>query len=139
MRARSWFQAMAILAFAGCGGGGSDTTTGPTTPTGGGSTVSVGNNFYSPATLSVATGTTVTWQWADGDVQHTVTFNDNAPGSGAQSSGSFQRTFSVAGTYPYFCSIHGAAVMSGSVTVSDGGASSGGSGGSGGGGGYAGM
>jgi len=75
MRARSLFQTLAILAFAGCGSGGSDTTTGPTTPTGGGSTVTVGNNFYSPATLSVATGTTVTWQWADGDVQHTVTFN----------------------------------------------------------------
>jgi plastocyanin len=95
--------------------------------------VTVGNNFFSPANLSVATGATVTWTWAMGATEHTVTFNDQAPGSARQSSGTFQRTFGTAGTYSYFCSVHGASVMSGTVTVGSGG-STGGGGGSGGGG-----
>jgi plastocyanin len=112
----------------------------PTGPTvGGANSVTVGNNFYSPATLSVAPGATVTWTWAQGDVEHTVTFDDNAPGSPRQSSGTFQRTFSTAGTYTYFCSVHGRAVMSGAVTVGTAGSTGGGTGGGGmggGGGGY---
>jgi plastocyanin len=40
------------------GGGGSDSTTGPMEAQG--NTVTVGNNFFSPADLSVAAGTTVT-------------------------------------------------------------------------------
>jgi plastocyanin len=136
MRRKSVLRALAIVALAGCGGGGSDT---PTGPTGGGTTgVTVGNNFFSPASLSVATGATVTWTWAMGDTLHTVTFDDNAPGSNPQSSGTFQRTFATAGTYTYFCSVHGRAVMSGSVTVGTGGSTGGGGtgGGGGGGGGY---
>lgn len=137
MRRKSVLQALAIVALAGCGGGGSNVPTGPTN--GGSAGVTVGNNFFSPATLSVATGATVTWTWAMGDTLHTVTFDDNAPGSSPQSSGTFQRTFTTAGTYSYFCSIHGKNVMSGSVTVGTGGSTGGGGGmGGGGGGGYGG-
>ena len=137
MRRKSVLRALAIATLAGCGGGGSDTPTGPTN--GGTGAVTVGNNFFSPANLSVATGATVTWTWAMGDVEHTVTFDDNAPGSNRQSSGTFQRTFATAGTYTYFCSVHGKAVMSGSVTVGTGGTTGGGGGmGGGGGGGYGG-
>lgn len=136
MGGKSVVRALAIVVLAGCGGGGSDA---PTAPTGGGANgVTVGNNFFSPASLSVATGATVTWTWAMGDAQHTVTFDDNAPGSNPQSSGTFQRTFPTAGTYTYFCSIHGKNVMSGSVTVGTGGSSGGGGMGGGGGGGYGG-
>jgi plastocyanin len=98
-----------------------------------GNTVTVGNNFFSPANLSVAAGTTVTWSWATGAVEHNVTFDDGEH-SATQSSGSFPRTFSAAGTYPYHCTIHGAAAMHGSVTVTSG-STTGGTGGSGGGGG----
>jgi plastocyanin len=136
MRRTSVVRALAIVALAGCGGGGSNVPTGPTG--GGGNGVTVGNNFFSPANLSVATGATVTWTWAMGDVEHTVTFDDNAPGSNRQSSGTFQRTFGTAGTYTYFCSVHGKAVMSGSVTVGAGGSTGGGGGMGGGGGGYGG-
>jgi plastocyanin len=124
---------LALVTALGCGGGGSDATTAPST--GGGTTVTVGNNFFSPVDVSVAQGTTVTWQWAAGDVSHNVTFDDlqNSP---TQSSGTYQRTFMTAGTFPYHCTIHGAAVMHGSVTVSSSSGSSGmgGGGGTGGGG-----
>ena len=130
---------LALVTAFGCGGG-SNSPTAPTT--GGGTMVTVGNNFFSPVDVSVAQGTTVTWQWAAGDVSHNVTFDDlqNSP---TQSAGTYQRTFMTAGTFPYHCTIHGAAVMHGSVTVSSssgssgtGGGGTGGGGGMGGGGGY---
>ena len=121
-----------LVTLLGACGGGSDSTTGPTDTQG--KTVTVGNNFFSPADLSVATGTTVTWSWAAGAVEHNVTFDDGQH-SATQSSGSFPRTFSAAGTYPYHCTIHGAAVMHGTVTAGSTGGT-GGSGGGGGGGGY---
>ena len=111
-----YLQAGLVTLLGACGGG-SDSTTGPMDAQG--NTVTVGNNFFSPADLSVATGTTVTWTWAAGAVEHNVTFDDGQH-SGTQSSGSFPRTFSAAGTYPYHCTIHGAAVMHGTVTVTGG-------------------
>lgn len=128
---RGWsLLAGASLLAAGCGGG-SDSPSSPST--GGGNTVTVGNNFYAPADLNVAPGTTVTWQWAPDAVEHNVTFDDG-PQSPTQSSGTFPRTFANAGTYGYHCTIHGAAVMHGTVTVAaSGGSGGGGSGGGGGG------
>jgi plastocyanin len=130
MNGKSLLAALALATAFGCGGG-SNSPTAPTT--GGGNTVTVGNNFFSPVDVSVAQGTTITWQWAAGDVSHNVTFDDgqNSP---TQSSGTYQRTFMTAGTYPYHCTIHGAAVMHGSVTVSSTSGSTGTGGGTGGGG-----
>ena len=122
-------HALAAVAVAvlGCSGdsGPSEPATGNT-----GTTVTVGNNFFDPASLSVAVNSTVTWVWNSSGVEHNLTFQDGVT-SGNLSSGSFPRTFATAGTYPYVCTIHGAA-MSGVVTVT---ASTGGGGGSGGGGG----
>jgi plastocyanin len=129
MYGRSSLACVCFITVIGCGGG----SDGPSGPAGGGNTVTVGNNFFSPASLSVAPGTTVTWTWADGAVSHNVTFDDGGPNSPTQSSGSFPRTFADPGSYPYHCTIHGAAVMAGTVTVTAAGA--GGSGGAGGGGG----
>jgi hypothetical protein len=67
--------------------------------------------------------------WAAGAVEHNVTFDDGEH-SATQSSGSFPRTFSAGGAYPYHCTIHGAATMHGSVTVTSG-STTGGTGGSG--------
>src|SRR3954470_10357840 len=90
---------------------------GPSQPTNGsGNTVTVANNVFTPATLSVAVGSTVTWQWSSAGVVHNVTFDD-AVTSGDRSTGSFPRTFSAAGTYPYHCTIHGSLGMTGTVTV----------------------
>ena len=89
-------------------------------PTGGGTPVenqvSIRDNFFTPASLTVAQGTTVTWVW-QGTQPHNVTWQEaNPPNSPTQSSGSYTRTFNVAaGTYAYFCSIHPG--MNGSVTV----------------------
>jgi plastocyanin len=104
---------LATLTALACGGSDSGTPTG-NNPTG---DIQVGNNFFNPATFPVSTGTAVTWFWSPGGVTHTVTFDDGAPGSGSKSSGTFERTFSTAGTYTYYCAIHGRAIMSGSVTV----------------------
>jgi plastocyanin len=133
MRGWTLLASLGILA-AGCGGGSS----GPSNPsTGGGNTVAVGNNFFSPVDLTVTPGTTVTWSWSANAVDHNVTFDDGEH-SPTQSSGTFPRTFPAAGTFPYHCTIHGAAVMHGTITVSSTGSTggTGGSGGGGGGGGY---
>jgi plastocyanin len=129
MRGRSLLEGLALLTLTTACGGGSDTPAGPSG--GAANAVTVGNNFYSPADLSVPLNTTVTWTWADGATTHSVTFDDGGASSQQQSSGTFQRAFATAGTFTYFCTVHGAAVMHGSVTV---GSTTGGGGGGGGGG-----
>lgn len=94
--------------------GGSATTTG----------ISIGDNFFSPSTLTVTAGTTVTWTH-NGNNNHTVTSGSGSPNgvfdSGTLSRGAtFSFRFASPGTYQYFCQVHGAA-MSGTITVTDGG------------------
>jgi plastocyanin len=76
--------------------------------------VSVQDNTFVPASSTIAEGGQVTWTWA-GAVDHNVTFA-TGPNSGDQTSGTFSRTFSTAGSFPYQCTIHGSS-MSGTVTV----------------------
>jgi plastocyanin len=110
-----------------CGGGyGSPTTpTTPVIPTGP-NNVTVANNSFTPADLSVTLGSTVTWTWntcSGGDgygtgqtcVSHNIVFDGDGTTSGVQSQGSFQRRFTTAGTYAYHCSVH--AAMSGKVVA----------------------
>jgi len=83
------------------------------------------NNAYSPTAKTITAGTTVQWNWSSctsgsgyGDDQcvfHSVTFDDGS-GSDLQNTGSYNRTFTKAGTYAYHCQSHGAA-MSGTITV----------------------
>jgi len=131
-----------ILAAAGVAALGCSGSDSPSAPTGGGaSTVTVGTPagglVFTPASITVAPNSTVTWNWNSGGVTHDVTFTDGSR-SGPKSSGTFQKTFPTAGTFNYICSIHGS-VMSGTVIVStssgDNGGSNGGSGGGGSGGG----
>jgi plastocyanin len=75
---------------------------------------------YSPTTVTIGNGGTVTWTWASGSIAHQVQWL-TAPGtlptgSNLQSSGTYSWTFTTPGTYTYDCSIHGAA-MSGTITV----------------------
>jgi plastocyanin len=109
---------------------------GPSNPTDGNNanTVTVGNNVFTPSSLSVTAGSTVTWQWSSSGVVHNVTFEDQVT-SDDRSTGSFPRTFSAAGTYSYHCTIHAAEGMTGTVTVTTAGTGGGGGGGEGGGGG----
>jgi plastocyanin len=64
-------------------------------------------NFdFSPMTLTVPAGTTVTWKNTDGE-PHTVTSTDGLFRSGAlDTNDHFSFKFAKAGTYKYVCSIH---------------------------------
>jgi plastocyanin len=136
MTGRMVLASLASLAALACGGGGSDS--GLPSGNNGGGDITVGNNFFNPASFSAATNTTVTWTWSSNGVEHNVTFDDGAH-SDTQGSGQYQRTFTTAGSYPYHCTIHGAKLMSGTITVSASGTNTGsGGGGGGGGGGYGG-
>lgn len=93
-----------------------DATSGPP---GNQSTVQVQDNAFSPDQRTVNVGTTVTWDWT-GSNAHNVTWVSGAPAASAtQSSGTYQRTFDAAGTFTYYCTIHGTPTsgMRGSVVV----------------------
>lgn len=92
------------------------TTTPTTTPTQTqGNAVSIQNMAFSPATITVSVGTTVTWTNND-TTAHTVISDTGAFSSGTLGSGgAFSRNFSTAGTFPYHCSIH--PEMKGTVIV----------------------
>jgi amicyanin len=77
--------------------------------------VKIDNFSFGPATLTVAVGTTVTWTNRD-DIPHTVVSEDKAFKSKVlDTDEKFSFTFTKAGTYPYFCSIH--PKMTGKVVV----------------------
>ena len=78
--------------------------------------VSVGDDFFDPSSRTVSAGTTVEWTWTGGN-EHNVTFDDGVGNSGMQSEGNHTRQFTAAGTFPYYCSIHGRSVMSGAIVV----------------------
>jgi plastocyanin len=82
--------------------------------------VSVRDNSFSPSALTVDAGTTVTWEWT-GASQHNLTWvGPGAPAASAtQTTGTYQRAFDAAGTYEYYCSLHGTPTsgMRGTVTV----------------------
>lgn len=84
--------------------------------------VSVTNGSYSPETITVPVGTTVTWT-NNGTVQHTVTADDDLFDSGLLDvGGTFSYTFNEEGTFPYYCIPHGGPGgegMSGTVIVTD--------------------
>lgn len=89
----------------------------PTEPASG-ATVSVQDNFFTPADLTVDAGTTVTWSFG-GQLPHSVvgTYNGESIASDVfEGAGSFAFTFNAPGTFDYVCGIHGA-TMSGSVSV----------------------
>ena len=80
--------------------------------------VLVENNQFDPSSLEVAEGATVVWAWSSNGTTHNVTFDDGED-SGNLSSGTYERTFATAGTFPYHCTLHGTATsgMRGVVTV----------------------
>jgi plastocyanin len=113
----------------------------PSSPPSSSTAVTVGANggtSFTPATVSINTGGTVTWTWPAGSLPHTVTSgHPGAPdgmfcslpagqtasaqscaGSAYAQTGpaTFSHTFTSPGTFPYFCQVHGA-MMTGTVTV----------------------
>jgi plastocyanin len=77
--------------------------------------VKIDNFSFGPATLTVPVGTTVSWTNRD-DIPHTVVSTDGVFKSKVlDTDEKFSFTFSKAGSYPYFCSIH--PKMTGKVIV----------------------
>jgi plastocyanin len=69
-------------------------------------TDSSGKFTFSPASLTVKVGTTVTWRNSTG-APHTVTSDDGTTFNGMlPTGGTFTFTFTKAGTFPYHCNIH---------------------------------
>ncbi len=69
-------------------------------------TVTIDNFNFSPMTLTVAAGTTVTWANND-DIPHTVRAVDGSFHSKAMDTGDiYSFTFAKPGVYSYFCSVH---------------------------------
>lgn len=81
-------------------------------------TVSGAGQSFSPDTVKIAAGGSVTWTFsAGGSAPHNVTFNTPPAGGniGDSSTGSVSRTFGAAGRFPYQCTRHPG--MNGSVVV----------------------
>jgi amicyanin len=79
--------------------------------------VKIDNFSFSPATLTIAAGTTVTWINRD-DIPHTVVTSDDPKAfksKALDTDDKFSFAFTKAGTYSYFCSIH--PKMTGKVVV----------------------
>ena len=77
--------------------------------------VVVDNFAFTPATVTVPVGTTVTWTNHD-DIPHNVVHTERKFKSPVlDTDEKFSHTFDVAGTYKYYCSIHPR--MTGQVVV----------------------
>ena len=77
--------------------------------------VSIGSASFSPSSITVKTGTTVTWSNSVYEL-HTVTADDGSFNSGdLDYNKTFSRTFNQAGTFAYHCNHHSG--MKGSVVV----------------------
>jgi plastocyanin len=76
---------------------------------------------FDPSTVNIKAGDTVKWVWT-GSIGHSTTADDDSWDSGVHNGPyTFNQTFPTAGTYPYYCSVHGApggVGMSGTVVVS---------------------
>ena len=108
------------LVAAGCavagdpGAAGTPQVQGTTTPS-----ILISGFAFSPASISIAAGSTVTWTNNDG-FSHTVTSTAGSPAfnSGAMGNGAvFSVTFSTVGTWNYRCGIH--TTMLGTIVVTN--------------------
>src|ERR1700680_4333018 len=77
--------------------------------------VKIDNFVFGPQTLTVPVGTTVTWTNSD-DIPHTSVSTEGVFKSNVlDTDEKFSYTFTKAGTYPYYCTIH--PKMTGKVVV----------------------
>jgi plastocyanin len=138
MRRRRYLAALSgalATAAAGCTGGATDTTDAEFD-------VGMSINAFKPQTVETTVGETVVWRNTSGR-RHTVTaYGDSLPegatyfasgefdseaaavdgwdarfGGGIDANGTYEHTFEVAGTYPYYCIPHESGGMVGTVEV----------------------
>jgi plastocyanin len=94
---------------------GSPTVTANDQPSAANVEVKIDNFSFGPQTVTVPVGATVTWTNRD-DIPHTVVSTDGVFKSKVRDTDeTFSYTFTKAGTYPYFCSVH--PKMTGKVVV----------------------
>ena len=67
--------------------------------------ITIDNFTFAPAQLTVKVGTTVTWTNHD-DIPHTVVSAGKFRSKTLDTDDSFSFTFTAAGDYKYFCSLH---------------------------------
>lgn len=76
--------------------------------------ITVGSNFFSPASQTINAGDTVVWTWQSG--VHNVTFPTNALASANLGpTSTFTTTFNTPGTFAYVCTLHFG--QTGTITV----------------------
>jgi plastocyanin len=120
-----FWSACSLLLVLACLSAGCNSSAGPapsaTTPlssAAGGNTIAIKNFAFSPSTMTVTRGATVTWT-NDDSAPHTVVSDAGSPVSFTSPSlatgTSWPFTFAQAGTYTYHCSIHPS--MKGTVIV----------------------
>jgi plastocyanin len=78
--------------------------------------VSIDNFTFTPQTLTVKAGTTVTWTNRD-DIPHGIASQNNAfaRSNALDTDDSYSFTFTTPGTYKYFCYVH--PHMTGTIVV----------------------
>jgi plastocyanin len=67
--------------------------------------VTIDNFTFTPPELTVKVGTTVTWKNHD-DIPHTVVSAGKFRSKALDTDDSYSFTFTAAGNYTYFCSLH---------------------------------
>jgi plastocyanin len=99
-----------FISLTACSSGGnstiSSTTTEKATSSASANAVAIANFAFSPTTLTVKAGTTVTWTNSD-SATHTVTSDNGVFDSGSMANGkTYSFTFNQTGTFPYHCTFH---------------------------------
>ncbi len=107
MKKQFWILGVAIVSIALGIGSTSKANAAPAgAPSASEAAVKIDNFSFSPATITVPVATTVRWTNHD-DIPHTVVSEDKTFKSKAlDTDEQFTYTFTKAGTYSYFCSIH---------------------------------
>ena len=109
----------AIVGAQGCGDDDPATTPTPVGPPQSAVTINIpqsgsGISSFNPANVLLAVGGTVTWNNAD-NTTHNTTSNTNVWIGNLGPGGTFTRTFSAVGSFPYRCTLH--PTMTGTITV----------------------
>jgi plastocyanin len=123
MRRLALCVAAAAVVTGACGGSGGSGTTATSSGSGPGvaggaptsASVSAKGLAFTPSTVRIAKGGTVTWKFEDNPTPHNVTAADGSFKTDNLTSGTYSHTFTTAGSFKYSCTIHPS--MKGTVVV----------------------
>jgi plastocyanin len=78
--------------------------------------VRVGDNFFSPRSVTISKGSTIRWRWVGSSRHNVVATRGASFRSTTKRTGTYSRTFRRRGTVRYVCTVHPAS-MRGTITV----------------------